>query len=98
MVRFERFMTSPALGLEVVGVDVIALTDGSDDATYVLAVLDDRCADREVPQRDLVADRYILVVYGVQLAVILGHDAQEVGTGGEILDYHDPDVVALVVY
>jgi hypothetical protein len=41
-------MTSPALGLEVVGMDVIALADGGDDATYVLAVLDDRFADREV--------------------------------------------------
>jgi hypothetical protein len=79
-------------------VDVIALTDGGDDATYVLAVLDDRCADREVPQRDLVADRHILVVYGVQLAVILGHDAQQIGTGGEILDHYDADVVAVIVY
>src|ERR1700738_2236271 len=98
MVRFERFMTSPALGLEVVGMDVIALADGSDDATYVLAVFDDRFADREVAQRDLVADRHILVVYGARLAVILGHDAQEIGPRGEILDHHDPDVVAVVVY
>jgi hypothetical protein len=41
-------MTSPALGLEVVGMDVIALADGSDDAAYVLAVFDDCLADREV--------------------------------------------------
>jgi hypothetical protein len=91
-------MTSPALGLEVVGMDVIALADGSDDATYVLTVFDDRCADREVAKRDLVADRHILVVYGVQLAVILGHHAQQSGAGGEILNHHDPDVVTVIVY
>jgi hypothetical protein len=46
------------------GVDVVALADRRDDAAYVLAILDDRVADSEILQRDLVADRDVLVVYG----------------------------------
>jgi hypothetical protein len=46
------------------GVDVVALADRRDDAAYVLTVLDDRVADGEILQRDLVADRDIVVVYG----------------------------------
>src|ERR1700722_13351174 len=98
MVRLERFMTSPALRLQVVGVNVVALADGGNDAAYILAVLDDRVADREIAQGDLVSDRHVLVGYRAQLAVILGDDDEELRSGGKVLDDHDADVIAVVVY
>jgi hypothetical protein len=91
-------MTSPALRLQVVGVDVVALADGGNDAAYILAVLDDCVADGEVAQRDLVSDRHVLVGYRAQLAVVLGYDDEELRSGREVLDDHDADVVAVVVY
>jgi hypothetical protein len=91
-------MTSPALRLQVVGVNVVALADGGNDAAYILAVLDDRIADREIAQGDLVPDRHVLVGYCAQLAVVLGYDDEELRSGSEVLDDHDADVVAVVVY
>jgi hypothetical protein len=91
-------MTSPALRLQVVGVNVVALADGGNDAAYILAVLDDRVADREIAQGDFVPDRHVLIGYCAQLAVVLGYDNEELRSGGEVLDDHDADVVAVVVY
>ena len=62
-------------------VNVVALADGCDDPAYILAVLDDRIADPEIAQRDLVANRHVLVVYRAQLAVILRHDDEELRAG-----------------
>src|SRR5690348_15479253 len=91
-------MASPALRLQIMSVDVIALADRSDYAAYVLAILHDRVAYREVAQRDLVADRHVMVGYGAQLAVILCYDAKQVGARLEAFDDDDADVVPAIVY
>src|SRR5262245_11211563 len=98
MVRSWSFMGSPALGLQVVSVNVIALTDGRDHAAYVLAVLDDRVAYGKIAQRDLVPDRHVLVGYRAQLAVVLRDDAQHVGACLQVFDDDDTDIVTVIVY
>ena len=59
---------SPALGLEVLDVDVLAHAGVGDHAADVLAVLDDGVALLERLERDLVADRDVLL--GVSLRVV----------------------------
>jgi hypothetical protein len=90
-------MTSPALGLQVVGVNVIAFANGGNDAAYILAILDDRVTDGEVLESDFVPYGHVLVVNCTHLAVILGNDHEQVGTGLEIFDHHDAHVIAVVV-
>jgi hypothetical protein len=77
--------------------DVVAFAHGRDYATDILAVLDDGVAHREVLQRNLVTDGYILIADGMKLAVILGDDAEHVGAGREILYDDHADVVAAVM-
>jgi len=90
-------MISPALGLEVVGVYVIAAADWRHDSTDVLAVLDYGVANREVAQCNLVADGNVLIAHGMNFTVILGYDTQNVVSRGEIFDHDHPDVVVVVV-
>jgi hypothetical protein len=77
--------------------NVIAFPHRCHDPADVLTVFDHRVADRQVLQRDLVADGDVLVYDGAKLAVILGNDAEHVGTGSEILDDDHADVITAVV-
>jgi hypothetical protein len=79
-------------------VDVVAFADRRHYAAYVLAILHDRVADRQVAQRNLVTDRHVMVGYGAQLAVILRYDAHELGARLEAFDDDDADIVPMVVY
>ena len=54
--------------------------------------------DRQVRERDLVADRNVLVGDGMEVAVVLGDDAQHVGPRGQVLDDDNPDIVLMGVY
>jgi hypothetical protein len=77
---------------------MIAFAHGRNYAADVFAVLDYGIADRQILQGDFVSKRHVLIEDPVKLAVILGYDAEEVGAGCEILDDHDADVVAAIVY
>lgn len=77
---------------------MVSFSDGSHYAANVLAILDDGFTDREIFQRNLVSNGYILVEDAAKLAVILRHDAEHVGTGGKIFNDDHTDVVAAVVH
>jgi hypothetical protein len=77
---------------------MVSLPDGGDYAANVFAILDDGLTDCEVLERNLVSDGYILVGDAAKLAVILGHNAEHVRTGGQIFDDDHADVVAAVVH
>src|SRR6185503_2065439 len=51
--------SGPALGLQVLRVDVVAGLDRRHDLADVAPVLDDRVADLEVAQGDLVTERNV---------------------------------------
>jgi hypothetical protein len=90
-------MLLPALGFQVMGVHMIAFVYGSGDSTDVVTIFDDSIADVQILERDLVADRHVLVDYSVKFAVVFGYDAQQVSAGDEILDDHDADIIAAIV-
>jgi hypothetical protein len=79
------------------GMHMIPFVHWRDYAANIFAVLDDGFAHREVLERDLVSNRYILVDKGVKFAVILGDDAEHVGTGRKVLDDDYADVIAAIV-
>jgi len=58
------------------GMDVVALAYGRDDAADVLAVLDYGIAHRQIFQGDLVSEGHILIEDAAKLAVILGDDGR----------------------
>src|ERR1700730_6939236 len=78
--------------------DVITFADWGNDAANILSVFDDRVPDREILERDLVADRHVLVDDGAELAVVLGNHAEPIRACGEVLDDYDTDVVAAIMY
>ena len=69
-----------------------------DDSTDILAIFNDGVADAEVLKRDFVSDRHFLLKSAAELTVIRRHHAQQIGSGNEILDDHDADIVAPVMY
>src|SRR3954454_12508000 len=76
VVSFEiTVMASPALGLDVVHVGMLARLDRRDDAAHVDAVLDDGLAHGHVLQRHLVADRDVLARTQLGEAVVVHHPA-----------------------
>jgi hypothetical protein len=78
--------------------NMVALANGRDDAADVFTVFDHGITDRQVFQSNLVPEGHVLVEDASKLTVILGYDAEQVGTGSEILDDHYADVVAAVVH
>src|SRR5690606_869194 len=87
----------PALGLQVVDMDMSALGDVGDDAADVLAILDRRIADLEVGQRHLVPDRHVVDHFQREARIVLRHHTEHFGTGFQALDHYDADIVALIV-
>src|SRR5215207_1003205 len=71
----------PPLGLEIVHVHVLALPDRLHHAADVLTVLDGGVAFLEVGQRDLVADRDILLHRHGERGIALRDDAERLGAG-----------------
>src|SRR5262245_34050367 len=90
-------ITLPALGLEIVHVHVLALLDALHEAPDVLAVLDRRVAVLEVGERDLVADRNVVLHRNGERRVVLGDDAERLGAGREALDHHHGHIVLRAV-
>lgn len=88
----------PALRFQIVGMDVVAAADRGNDAAYILAVLDDSVAHREVSQGNLVPDRNVLIRDGAQLAIVFGYYTEELRSGRETLDHHHANVVPMVVH
>ena len=89
---------SPPLGLHVVDVDVVALLGVGDNASDVLAVLDDGVALLEVLQRHLVADRNVVIGLGLGRRIGLGDDAHHLGAALQALDDDDAHVVLWAVH
>src|SRR5579863_2545079 len=83
----------PAFGLEVVDMDMLALGDGPHEAADILAIFDRGVVDLRIRERDLVAERYILLHEDREGAVILGHHPEGVGAGGQSFDHDDRDIV-----
>jgi hypothetical protein len=79
-------------------VHVFSLPNGRYDSTDVLTVLDDRIADAEVLKRDLMPDGHSLLEDTPKRRVVRGHDAQQVGSGNQILNHHDSDIVAAIMH
>src|ERR1700737_2032137 len=98
MVRFEGFIVLPPLRLQIVGMDVVTFADRGNHAANVLSVFDDCVPDSEILERDLVADRHVLVDDGAELAVVLGDHAEPIRACGEVLAHYTTDVVAAVMY
>src|SRR5581483_5039816 len=78
--------------------DMLALADGGRDSTDIFAVFHDRVPGSEIAQGDLMPDGHILDHGGAKFTVVLCNDAQHVGSGGEVFNDHDPDVVAVIVH
>jgi len=91
-------MGSPALGLQIVGVNVVSFADRDHHTAYILAVLDHGVADSEIAQCDLVSDRYVLTDCGTKLAVVLREHTQHFSAGRQVLDNDDAHIVAVVVH
>src|SRR5687768_13013838 len=81
--RFPSF--SPALGLDVVDVQVLAGADGLDRAADVHAVLDDRLAFLDRPDRQLVADRDVVLRVELDHLALVHDPAGELRAGLQAL-------------
>src|SRR5882757_2144376 len=88
---------SPALGLEIMNVDVLAYGRIGGHAADVLAVLEDRLALLQRLEGHLVADRDVVLGLELHRLVGLGDDAQHIGAGAQALDHDDADVVLRAV-
>ncbi len=77
----------------IVDVDVLARLGAAGHAADVLAVLDDGIALFQILERDLVADRYVVLGGDMDRRVVLGDDAEHLGSGLEVFDDDDADVV-----
>ena len=89
---------SPALGFHVVGVDVFALFDVLDDFADVFAILDHRGASFQVRQRDLVADRDVILGGQRYILFGLGDGAVHLGSGLQPFNDDDADIVFRTVH
>jgi hypothetical protein len=87
----------PALGFQIVGMDVSALFDISDELSDVLAVLDGRIARFDVLERDLVANRHIRVRDEFEAGIVMRDDTEHLGSGLQALDNDDADIVRVVM-
>src|SRR5262245_61012790 len=90
-------MMSPALGLEVLDVDVLALLHRRDEAADVFAVLDRRISGLEIVECHLVADRNVVLHRDRERRVVLGDDAERIGAGTQALHHDHRDVVLRTV-
>src|SRR5262245_61358706 len=86
-------IASPAFGLEIVHVYVLAFLDALHEAPDVLAVLDGGVALLEVGERHLVADGNVVLHRNREARIVLGHDAKGFGAGLKVFDHDHRHVV-----
>src|SRR5512139_320882 len=87
----------PALGLEVVDVQVLAGANVLDGLPDIHAVLDDRVAGLDALDRQLVADRDVRLRVELDHLVLVHDPAVEAGAGLQALHHHNTHAVALVM-
>src|SRR4051812_41898392 len=88
---------SPALGLDVMNMEVLAAADRRDDAADVDAVLDHRVAGLVVAQGDLVTDRDVIPGDDRDVPVLLHDPAGQLLAGLDPLDDDDADAVPVLM-
>jgi len=89
---------SPPLRFHVVGVDVLARRNVGHGLADVLAVLPDRVARLDVLERDLVADRDVVLRLQPEIGIVVRDDAEHVGSGLEAFHHDDSDRVLPIMY
>ena len=94
----HREVSLPALGFDVVSVDMTAFGDIRDNLADVLTVFDRSVAILEVFQRDFVADRNICARCQAEGRIVMGNAAEHVGACGQALDHDDADIVGLFMH
>ena len=77
---------------------VCAFTNGSADATDVLAIFDHRLAHIEILQCNLMAERNVLAERAAKFTIVLGYHAEHFRACDEILDNDHADVIVPVMY
>src|SRR5690606_35619058 len=87
------FAGLPALGLEVLDVDVLARLGVGDHAADVLPVLDHGVTGLQVLESNLVADRNVMLRDELGQRIVLGDHTQHVGAGFEVLDDDNANAV-----
>src|SRR5260221_3193560 len=87
----------PALGLDVVHVQVLALADRLHHFADVDAVLDHRVAHLVIAQRQLVAHRNVALRGDLEVLVVLHDPALERLAGLDAFHHDDADAVAFLV-
>jgi hypothetical protein len=91
-------MLLPALGFQIVSMNMIAFAYGGHDSTDILTIFDYGITGTEVFERNFVPDWHVLVDGAAKLAVVLRYDTQHVCAGEEILDNHNSNIVAAIMH
>jgi hypothetical protein len=90
-------VTSPALCLHVVDVNVLAHGDGSNHPPDVDAVLDDGVVLSEIDDGELVPDGNVVLRVDLDVPLLIHDPAVEAVTGGDSFDNNDSDGVVFVM-
>src|SRR5215510_2992135 len=96
LITHYRFF-SPALGLHIVHVGMLADLDVGDRFSDVEAVLDDGVAPADRAGGELVPDRDVVERFDLQRRIVLHQPAGQLLPGLDALDDDDADGILLVV-
>ena len=77
---------------------MFALFGRSDHLADVLAVLEYSVAFGEILDSNFVADRNVGLRFDREIRIVMRHDAQHLGAGGQALDDDDADVVLVIMH
>ena len=77
--------------------DVATDLGAADHPADILAIFDDRIASLQRLQRDLVADRNVGLGSQPEIGIVRRDDAQHLGSGGQVFDDDDADIVVVIV-
>ena len=80
------FMVSPALGFDIVDMDMRALGDVGNRPPDIAAIFQDRVAAGDIMQGDLVANRHILGRLQVKTGIVGGDHAKHFRASLQALD------------
>jgi hypothetical protein len=87
----------PALGFQVVGVNVSTPGYRIDNAANILAILDGCIAFSQVGQGYFVTDGNVIINIEGKIGIVFGYDTQHFGSGCQALYDHDAYVVLIVM-
>jgi len=98
MYKVELRGSLTALGFAILGVNVFALTDISDDLADVLAILRGGVTRFEIGQRYLVPDWHVVLGCQAEGRIVVRDAAQHVSASGQTFDHDDADVISLFMH